>query len=474
VGGTTLILYKKFNMKQRGEIYQVLRIAVPAAVANVGHLIYGITDSLMVGRLLGTEYLAAVALAGSFQFILLSLGIGSLSLFASIISMHNAKKEEDQIRFIFKNSLIFAVIMGVILGTILILSSPLLKYVTTSDLMVARSQSYIQILSLCFLFNLPFVAFEKASEGLGDTRISMFIIFLCNILNAFLNYGLILGKFGLPELGLNGAAYATVITTFCELLFIILLFPYFKKLKVVYKKFWKFKFDLKEFIRLFKLSLPAGLHIFFENSMFYICTTIASLVSVIHAAGYQITILLTSGPFVIMYATMGAVNVRIAHHFALRNFKMIKKIIFTSIIFVSGAMFCFVILYYLTGDFIPSLFLGSSAEDKTVVGIVGSAIAVIAFFEVFDGLQMLIAAILRGMQDTIIPSLISFACFWAAAIPFAYYLGYVKRLGVLGIWLALGSAMIIGFHIFILRLFYILKKQIRTGLLATHLEETRL
>lgn len=448
-------------MKKRGEFYQIARIAVPAAVANVGHLIYGITDSLMVGRLLGTEQLAAVALAGSFQIILLSLGIGSLSLFAGIISMHNAKKEESKIQFIFKNSLIFALILGICLAILLNYSSPLLKYVTTSDLMAERSKSYMRILSICFLFNLPFVAFEKASEGLGDTRISVCIIFFCNILNVFLNYGLILGKFGLPSLGVNGAAYATLGTTFCELILIILLFPYFEKLKVVYKKFWTFHFNLKEFIRLGKLSLPAGLHIFFENSMFYICTTIATLVSVESTAGYQITILLTSGPFVVMYATMGAVNVRVAHHFALRNFKMLKKIILKSVLFTLLSMSVFVALYLLTGNFIPSLFLGSSEEDKIVIGIVSKAMVLIAFFEIFDALQMLIAAILRGIQDIIVPSMISFTCFWVAAIPLAYYLGYVRQIGVLGIWVALGCAMIIAFHIFIWRLVFVLKRHLK-------------
>lgn len=439
------------NWKQ-GEFYKLASISVPAIFASLGHLIYGLIDNLMVGRLLGAEFLTSTALASGVYNLFLPLGIGAISVFASVISSCNAGNDIKEVRETFKYTLIISFLIGFVLTFLLYASSPLIKLFAESDTVFERSKEYLQILSFAFLFSMIFVAFEKSSEGLSDTRISMCVIFLCNILNAFLNYSLILGKFGMPKLGLNGAAISTLITTIFECFFIIIFFFFFKKLKVVFKEFFTFKFDFTKFCRLLRLTIPSGFHIFFENSMFYICVFFAGLVSEVTIVSYQIILLITSIPFVIMYGFMSGITVRVAHHFSLKNYNMIKTIIINSSIFISILMLLCLTICYIFRVELPSLFVGNSIFDKEVVKVVAGAIMVFAFFEIFDAMQILLSAILRGLQDTFVPSLISFLCFWVLSIPLAFIFGVSLKGGVIGMWIALGIGMIVAFIAFALRL----------------------
>lgn len=445
-------------MRKNSELGIILGIAIPSIVTSIGHLVYGIVDNIMVGRLLGAYYLASSGLATNFYHIFLPLGIGSLSVIAGKISFHLAKGDELQARNAFRESLIFSFLLGIIITATLWFSSPILKNFSNSPEVGERAVSYLRILCLSAIFTMPFFAFEKASEGLRDTKAAMFTIIICNFINVFLNYTLILGKFGMPELGMNGAAIATFITAICELIIIVLLFPFFPRLKLILKNFFQFGFNLKRIGVLFKVALPAGFHIFFESSMFALCMFIASVVSIADGVAYQVSMIITTIPFVTMYGIMGAVTVRVAHNFAIKNNEMLIKIASIASIFTVILMSLFVIVYWVFGENIIAPFLKPDEEGLAAIKILLAAIILIGIFEIFDATQMMFSAVLRGMGDTIIPSIFSFICFWCLSMPLAYFLGYYKLLGLLGVWIGFGVGMILACFLFFGRMVVIFRK----------------
>jgi MATE family multidrug resistance protein len=445
---------------KKTELGTILKITLPSVIANLGHMVYSLIDNLMVGRLLGAEYLASAGLAGSFYGILLPFGFGALGAISAKIAIHAGKGNEENVRGAFKESLIFSFLLGCVMTLAFLMCAPLIGYVTKSAIIEARAIDYIRILCFSSIFTMPFFAFEKASEGLGDTRISMFVIFICNILNAILNYFLILGKFGFPKMGLNGAATATVITAMCEFVIIVYFFRFFPKLNVVLVNFFKFDFNLKRFLDLVKMAVPAGFLTFFEATSFISCMFLASLISIQDMVTYQITMTITSVPFTIMYAFGSAISVRIAYHSVKKNKEAIHKIVKYSSMFTICFMVLCLCIYYLFQNQISALFLGSSKLDLEVTKMVASIIIIIGICEIFDALQVIVSASLRGLQDTFVPSILSFFCFWIFVIPAGYFLGIYKQMGVLGIWIALGSAMVLATILFLTRFIIIYKRKI--------------
>ena len=441
------------------ELKNILRIAVPSTIATLGHLIYSLIDSLMVGRFLGAEYITSAGIASSLYHIFLPFGVGSLSFIAGKISYHIAKEGTAEVKNVFKDGLIFSIIAGFAIAFILFAISPFINLFITHGEVGMMASEYLKIICFCAIFSIPFLAFEKSSEGLGDTRVVVFVMIFTNVLNVILNYILILGKFGFPPYGLKGVAVATLVCCGFELLLIILLFPHFKKLQIILKGFFRYKFEIGRFLRLVKFAVPSGMQVFFESSMFAICMLFASFASVFDGSAYQISMIITTVPFITIYGFLGAITVRVAHYVALKDRRMILKIIKYSFISILILMLIASLMYRFYSFQIATFFLQEERQNLRTIEILSFSLMFIGIIEIFDALQILMSSILRGMGDAKIPSFISFFCFWCLSIPFAFFLGVSQNLGMLGVWLGIGVGIVLSFILLSSRVVHFIRER---------------
>src|SRR5690606_30391722 len=187
------------------------QLAAPVMLGMLGHTFVSFIDNIMVGQL-GTAELAAVSLGNSFIFIAMSLGIGFSTAITPLIA--EADSEEDFIKgkSSFKHGLFLCTVLGVLLFLMVFFAKPLMYLMKQPEDVVKLAIPYLDLVAISLIPLIIFQAFKQFSDGLSMTKEPMFATILANVLNGVLNYLLIFGKFGFPELGIVGAAYGTLIS----------------------------------------------------------------------------------------------------------------------------------------------------------------------------------------------------------------------------------------------------------------------
>ena len=168
----------------------------------------GVADSIMIGRT-GATPLAASSLANVVFMLLLMFGIGVSYAITPFVAEADGRQDKNSIVDLLRHGFIINLVTGFILLLIIFITGPLLHYIDQPVDVVTLAIPYLYIIALSIVPFMIFQTYRQFGEGLHSTRMAMIIVIACNLLNIFLNYLLIYGKFGFPELGLNGAGWAT-------------------------------------------------------------------------------------------------------------------------------------------------------------------------------------------------------------------------------------------------------------------------
>ncbi len=190
-----------------------LRLASPVILGMLGHTFVSFVDNVMVGQL-GTAELAAVSLGNSFMFIAMSIGIGFSTAITPLIAEADAANNFEEGKSSFKHGLFLCTVLGILLFLSVFVARPLLYFMKQPVEVVELAIPYLNLVAFSLIPLIVFQAFKQFSDGLSMTRYPMYATLLANVINVILNYILIFGKFGCPQLGIVGAAYGTLISRF--------------------------------------------------------------------------------------------------------------------------------------------------------------------------------------------------------------------------------------------------------------------
>lgn len=425
----------------KAEIRKILEIAIPSTIAWIGHIGYNVSDNIMVGRFLGAESLAIAGIAGSIYFIFLLLGFGSMGIVTALVSEASVIKKENGVTRVLQNSLLFALILGILLTSLVFFfSGNLVSIFNEQGHLDDRIIKYLKILSFAPIAVMIFFAFERFSEGINKAKYAMFTVLFCNILNICLNYCFLTGSFGMPNLGINSTAVATTIVNISEG---IILFTLLKNDKLT-KQFMKFKLEYFSFskIKLIAiLGIPGGIFAFSESAAFNVAGFIASNVSVNDVAAHQI-ILWTVNTFLTpIFGLSVAVTARIAYNIARKEKKLAFKIGIYSILITTAYMVLAMSILLIFKVSILSFILKDDINGKITFALVVATFSILFFIEILDGVQYMAGSVLRGYQDTTVPVLFALFSYWGLCIPLGYFFGIYHNLGVYGIWLGIGIGL---------------------------------
>lgn len=447
-----MLSYKK-------HISETFLLAYPVCLGQLGHVLVGVADSLMVGNYggensqIGTLSLAAASLANALIHIIMVLGIGISYGATPLIAAANSQNEIKEISQLLKHSLLLCLITGFIISVSLYFSTPLLYYFNQPENVVELAVPYFNIMVFSMFPLMLFLAFKQFAEGLSDTKTAMYISIGANLLNVFLNYLFIYGNWGFKEMGLNGAGWASFIARI--VMAISMGWYVYKASKFnAYKTGFSFKqYQCKKVREIFKVGLPVGLQFTFEVSAFAFAAIMIGWISAEDLAAHQIAISLASLTYMFASGLSAAASVRVGNFYGVKNFTDLRKAGYTALIMVLALMGTMALLFVVFNNFLPTLF----NKNQSVIYIASQLLLIAALFQLSDGSQVVSQGLLRGMADVKVPTIFAFFAYWIIGLPIGWILGFKFNLGSSGIWYGLSIGLTITTILNFVRFFHLSK-----------------
>ena len=432
----------------------------------LGHTFVAFADNVMVGQL-GTAELAAVSLGNSFIFIAMSLGIGFTTAITPLVAEADSSNNISSGKKAFKHGLLLSSILSVILFLIILLSKPLLNIMDQPKEVVELAIPYLDIVALSLIPLIVFQALKQFSDGLSNTKYPMYATILANVINIILNYLLIFGSFGFPKLGIVGAAIGTLISRIIMVYFLWMIFKSRSKFKAYITNLNFRKIEKTISIKLFNLGFPSALQMFFEVGIFTAAIWLSGVLGKNPQAANQIALNLSSMTFMIGIGLSVAAMVRVGNQKGLNDFKSLRRIAFSIFFLTLLIEIIFATFFLVFRDWLPTLYLDqydltNFKDNSEVILLASKLLLVAAFFQIFDGLQVVILGALRGLQDVKIPALITFISYWIIGFPICYYLGLYTNLKSVGIWIGLFTGLFVASILLYIRFNYLSKKLIKS------------
>ena len=413
-------------------IVSTLQLSYPVIIGQLGIIMMGVVDSLMVGKL-GTAPLAAAALGNSITFLIFIIGFGTAMAVTPLVAISVGAKKYEECGVYFRQSLLVNIALAIIITILTIIIADFIPLMNQPAEVASQATSYTKILGLSAIPILVFLTYKHFIEGLSVMRPAMIITLIANLINAFANWVFIYGNLGFPAFGLDGAGWATFFSrVFMALL--ILLFVMRAKYFKQYDVSFHFKsINIPVIKKILALGLPSGFQYFFEIGAFSFAVVMVGWLGAKQLAAHQIAINLASISFMAALGISMAGSIRVGNAVGMRDISETRRAGFVAILLGAALMACAGIIFVTLNKFLPTLYI----NDEVVISFASSLIVIAALFQLSDGVQAVGIGILRGLTDVKIPTAITFTAYWIVGLPVGYLLGFVFGFGVIGVWIGL-------------------------------------
>ncbi len=456
-------MFKKYTK----EFSTNIKLAVPVITGLLGHTIVQLADNIMVGQL-GTAELAAVSLGNSFVFIGMSLGIGFSTAITPLVAEADGSGNKANAKSALKHGLLLCTLIGLSLFAIIYACKPLMYHMNQPEDVVELAMPYLNLVALSLIPLVIFQAFKQFSEGLSQTKYPMYATVIANLINFALNYVLIFGHFGFPKMGIIGAAIGTLAAR-CFMVFYIWFLLKSKKKFEPYVSNFNFKIIEKKVInKILNLGFPSALQMFFEVAIFTAAIWLSGVLGKNTQAANQIALNLSSMTFMVGMGLGVAAMIRVGNQKGLLNFKELRRIALSIFLLTFLVEIVFAVVFLLGREWFPSLYLDidntqNLADNTEVIFLTAQLMLIAAFFQISDGIQVVVLGSLRGLQDVKIPTIITFVAYWLIGFPISYYLGLHTNLKSMGIWIGLLAGLTASAIMLYIRFDILTKKLIQNG-----------
>jgi len=407
----------------------------------LGHTFVSFLDNIMVGQL-GTAELAAVSLGNSFMFIAMSIGIGFSTAITSLIAEADASNNFKQAKSTYKHGLFLCTTLGILLFLLVLFSRPLMYLMKQPEEVVALAIPYLNLVAFSLIPLVIFEAIKQFTDGMSMTKYPMYATLIANIINVVLNYLLIFGKFGFPEMGMVGAALGTLISRVIMVVYLWTLLRYKERSRKIVRNIKLFTLDFLMIKKIVNIGSLSAMQMFFEVAIFTAAIWLSGLLGKNSQAANQIALNLSSMTFMVAMGLSVASMIRVGNQKGLQNYKELRRISFS--IFLLGILLAvfFALLFFIFHKSLPNVYVDLNdatnyKDNMEVLSIASNLLLAAAFFQISDSIQVVVLGALRGLQDVKIPTILTFISYWVVGFPVSYFLGKEEMYGSFGIWLGL-------------------------------------
>ena len=449
--------YKSVLSQYWRELRALFYLAGPILGAQLANTGMTFVDTSMAGQYSPVD-LAAIALGASVWVPISLLIRGTLMATTPTVAQLFGGRKLDEIAAPVRQGFWITIAMSVIAVFVLRHAGVIYDWLQVESEVSARSVEYLKAIS----WGVPAVCLYQLmccyNEGMGKTKPAMIFSFIALFVNIPVNYVLIHGKFGFPELGGVGCGFATAV---CFWLMFGLMVLY-TTLDAQHKKIGLLdKLDLPDFNRiagLLKLGVPIGLSIFFEASIFSVIALVIGKLGAITVAGHQIALNFTTLCFVIPLSMSMGVTIRVGQTIGAGNPEKARFTSFAGIAttLLTASVSASIMLFF------PEAVASIYTQDPQVSRLAAELLFFAGLFQIADGVQIASAGALRGYKDTRIPMIMIMIGCWGIAFPFGYTLALtdyiVEPMGPHGLWIGLVTALTISATVLTSRLNIISKR----------------
>jgi len=421
-------------------IWATLALGLPLVGTQIAQIAIATTDVVMLGWY-GTEELAATVLGSQAFFVVYIFGSGFASAILPLAAQAEGRNDPTHVRRSVRMGMWILLLYAAVVMPLLWYLEPALIALGQKPELAALASDYIRIAQWAMFPGLMMMALRSFFAARSRAGIVLWSALIGTVFNGVLNYGLIFGNFGWPEMGVRGAAVASVASS--TLIFLImagwaLLHPRHLEYRL-FQRFWRPEWPA--FFEVFRLGVPISLTILAEVGLFMAASVMMGWLGTVQLAAHGIAIQLASISFMVPLGLSQAATVRIGQAYGRGNMEALARAahavmgLSVVIALASGALF------WLFPEALIGLFLDESNVDAAdLLAVAVPLLLVAAAFQLVDAIQAIAAGQLRGIKDTRIPMILAVISYWPIGLSAAYGLGFGLGLGGPGIWggLAIG------------------------------------
>ena len=419
------------------EMRRTVALGFPIMAGMVGHMLMGLADTVMVGRV-GVSALAAAALVNTVAHVPVVFAFGLIAAIQILTSNAFGARQPHEAAEALRHGLPIATAAGVLTAVGLVIVGPHLAMLGQPRDVVNACQNYLMYIAWSMVPALISHATKQFSESLNNPGPPMIIIYAGLALNIFLNWVFIHGHLGAPAMGLDGAGLATLLSRIAIAAAMIIYVLRSARTRDWLPDVWFREWSLARFRQQWKLGFPIGLQTLLEVGAFSVGALMMGWISAEAMAAHQIAINCAATTFMFALGVGMGVSIRVGHAWGAGLPSRIKRIAFGGVILGGGAMGLFALAFVLGGTTIAGWFV----LDAKVIQLTASLLVVAGFFQIVDGTQVVMISALRGMSDVRLPVVIVAVAYWAVALPLAYLFGFAMNLGAIGIWIGLALGLL--------------------------------
>lgn len=408
----------------------LFKLGAPIVIGQIGMIVFGLADTLMIGHHTTTELGAASFVNNIFNFVII-FSMGFSYGLTPIVGSLFGSQQYDKAGHAFRASL-----FANLLVTIIVVAVMELIYLNINRLgqpveLLPLIKPYYILMIIALVFKNIFFVFKQFADSITETKIGMWILLGANLLNIIGSYVLIYGKFGFPEWGLFGAGISTLFSNIVMLLVFIWVFIVGKRFAIYKFGFYYSKCSMDLFHRLNILGWPIALQLGMETASFSLAAMMAGWLGTAALASHQIMCSVSTVNFMVFYGIGSAVSIRISNFCGQHDVINIKRTSSSGfhLILVAGVLMSSLIFIFRND-------LGGWFTDNAEVSaMVASLVVPFLFYQFGDGLQINYANALRGISDVKVMMGIAFVAYFVIALPAGYFFGFILKWGIVGIWM---------------------------------------
>ena len=426
-----MMTIKKFYGTYSQHYKALLYLGIPIVIGQVGMIILGFADTLMIGHHSTNELGAASFVNNVFNLaIIFSTGFsyGLTPIVGGLYGGRELAKAGQALRCSLIANFLIGLLLTLAMGVIYLN----IEHLGQPEELLPLIRPYYLVLLASLIFILLFNGFKQFADGITDTRTAMWILLGGNVLNIIGNYILINGKLGLPELGLLGAGLSTLFSRIVMVFVFLLIFLRSKRFLRYRMGFFRLGWSKTVFHHLNALGWPIGLQMGMETASFSLSAVMVGWLGTIALASHQIMCTISQFTFMMFYGMGAAIAVRVSNFNGQKDILNVRRSSYAGfhLIIALGCILSLIIFlcrYHLGGWF---------TDNEEVSQLVVFLVIPMLIYQFGDGLQITFANALRGISDVKPMMLIAFISYFLISLPVGYFCGFVLGWGTVGVWMA--------------------------------------
>ena len=426
----------KANWKR--ELGAMVTLAVPVVLSELGWMAQGVVDTIMVGRL-GPAAIGAVALGNAVCYTPSLFGAGLMLGLDTLVAQAYGREDHDECHRWLAQGVYLACFAAVPLMIAIGIASLAFTHFGITPEVAVPAAGYLRRLLWGTLPLLLYAAARRYLQGVGQVRVITLTYVVANLVNWFLNWVLIYGKFGMPALGVNGSAISTVFARITMAVALIgFAWRYERSRGHPLFKHWAGP-QVARLKQLMKLGAPAAGQILLEVGAWNLATFSAGYLTPVALATHQIVLNYASVTYMVPLGISAAAAVSVAHAVGAGDAARARRAGWLAL----GLGTSFMLLAASTFIAFPTPLIELYTRDPRVLAVGPVLLWLVAAFQIFDGIQIVSTGALRGLGETRVPMLANLVGYWVLGLPLGFSLCFALKWGIYGLWIGLTLALVV-------------------------------